>query len=217
SRRRADAASQQSAFFRRSARQRPQRRPAETQPEVVAESDGTGLAGPYERSHAMTRIEKSTIGRIEQASEAVTLRAPKPAAPAASPQPRARALPRELRWIAGALDLADRVVPPLAERWAARQFFTPRRTRLGDRSALMSARRIRIDGRELAAWRWGDGPAVLLVHGWEGHAGQLAAFVEPLLARGLSAVAFDAPAHGSSRGDHVTLFDFADAVADVAR
>jgi alpha-beta hydrolase superfamily lysophospholipase len=41
---------------------------------------------------------------------------------------------------------------------------------------------------------------VYLVHGWGGRAEQLGAFVEPLVARGFRAVAFDGPAHGASAG-----------------
>lgn len=69
---------------------------------------------------------------------------------------------------------------------------------------------------EVAAWRWGVGPTVLLVHGWEGRGSQLGAFVEPLVAAGMSVVTFDAPAHGDSRGSRLYLTDHADALADVA-
>lgn len=66
------------------------------------------------------------------------------------------------------------------------------------------------------AWRWGIGPTVLLVHGWEGRGSQLGALVEPLVAAGLSVVAFDAPGHGDSPGSRLYLTDLADAVIDVA-
>jgi len=65
-------------------------------------------------------------------------------------------------------------------------------------------------------WRWGVGPTVLLVHGWEGRGSQLGAFVEPLCAAGLSVVTFDAPGHGDSPGHRLYLTDFADCIADVA-
>jgi pimeloyl-ACP methyl ester carboxylesterase len=71
--------------------------------------------------------------------------------------------------------------------------------------------------RRVAAWRWGHGPAVLLVHGWEGRGSQLGAFVEPLVRAGLSVVAFDAPGHGDSPGHRLYLTDLADCVAGVAR
>jgi len=69
---------------------------------------------------------------------------------------------------------------------------------------------------EVAAWRWGLGPTVLLVHGWEGRGSQLGALVEPLVTAGLSVVTFDAPAHGDSAGSRLYLTDHADAIIDVA-
>jgi pimeloyl-ACP methyl ester carboxylesterase len=44
---------------------------------------------------------------------------------------------------------------------------------------------------------WGN-PTAYLVHGWGGWWQQLGAHVEPLVARGLCVVAFDAPSHGDS-------------------
>lgn len=69
---------------------------------------------------------------------------------------------------------------------------------------------------DVVAWRWGHGPTVLLVHGWEGRGSQLGAFVAPLCAMGLSVVAFDAPGHGDSPGNRLLLPDFADVIAAVA-
>ncbi len=69
---------------------------------------------------------------------------------------------------------------------------------------------------DVVAWRWGHGPTVLLVHGWEGRGSQLGALVEPLCAMGLSVVAFDAPGHGDSPGSRLLLPDFADVIAAVA-
>jgi pimeloyl-ACP methyl ester carboxylesterase len=60
------------------------------------------------------------------------------------------------------------------------------------------------DSRETAGplvyWSAGSGPAVLLVHGWEGSHADLDAFAAPLLARGMRVVTFDLPAHGMSSG-----------------
>ena len=55
-------------------------------------------------------------------------------------------------------------------------------------------------GAELAVWDWGDGRTVLLVHGWNGNAAQLSAFVPPLLRSGYYVAAPDLPAHGASAG-----------------
>ena len=111
---------------------------------------------------------------------------------------------------------------------AERLFTTPRHHArpARERAILATARPFTIDvalrsprwhgqHRQLAAWRWGHGPVVLLVHGWEGRGSQLGALVEPLVAAGLSVVTFDAPAHGDSPGSQLYLTDHADSVVDV--
>jgi len=81
----------------------------------------------------------------------------------------------------------------------------------GERTALS------LDGRPLAIWRWGKGPAVLLVHGWGSRASRLASFVTPLTDSGFSVVAFDAPGHGASAGRLSSLPQFISAIQAVAR
>jgi pimeloyl-ACP methyl ester carboxylesterase len=113
---------------------------------------------------------------------------------------------------------------------AERLFTSPRRHRRPDRErgvlasgwqfsvdVALRSPRWRGEHRTVRAWRWGHGPSVLLVHGWEGRGSQLGAFVEPLVRAGMSVVAFDAPAHGDSPGRQLYLTDLADCVVDVAR
>jgi len=121
-----------------------------------------------------------------------------------------------------ALKALERMSPPLAARVAARLFATPPGRRAPsewERSILSEAEpfQVRAAGTRLRGARIGQGPAVLLVHGWGGGGSQLAAFVPPLLAAGLGVVAFDGPAHGASAGRTSTMPEFADAAADVAR
>ena len=66
-------------------------------------------------------------------------------------------------------------------------------------------------------WHWGEGPRVLLAHGWGSHAGRLTPFVEGLVSAGFGVSAFDAPGHGESRGRFASLPEFVDALALVAR
>jgi pimeloyl-ACP methyl ester carboxylesterase len=72
-------------------------------------------------------------------------------------------------------------------------------------------------GRAVAAWSWGEGPTVLLVHGWGGRGSQMCSFVEPLLDVGARVVAFDAPGHGASGGSLSSVVDMAAAILDVER
>lgn len=69
--------------------------------------------------------------------------------------------------------------------------------------------RLPFAGGELAVTTWGDGPAVLLMHGWGGARAQMTGFVDSLLAAGYRVVAFDQPAHGESDGMMTNLLEIA--------
>jgi pimeloyl-ACP methyl ester carboxylesterase len=58
---------------------------------------------------------------------------------------------------------------------------------------------------------------VVLVHGWGGHAGRLTEFVGPLVRKGFSVIAFDAPGHGDAAGRYSSLPEFVDAIRAVAQ
>lgn len=47
---------------------------------------------------------------------------------------------------------------------------------------------------------WGEGPAVVMMHGWGGSGTQFRYFITPLVEAGFTAVCFDAPEHGSNPG-----------------
>src|SRR6185437_6656155 len=134
--------------------------------------------------------------------------------------PASLSLPRistNVRFAASAL-----LFPELAGAWAERMFLTPPRSADAAAAALdlIDARSsfVAHKGRAIATWRWGsrDAPAVLLAHGWGGHAAQMRAFVFPLLSAGLRVIAYDQPAHGLSEGRLTGLPDFADVLAELA-
>jgi pimeloyl-ACP methyl ester carboxylesterase len=109
----------------------------------------------------------------------------------------------------------------MASRVAADLFLKPRRYAPPEREReiLADAAPFEVSlGATLAvqAWRWGSGPAVLLVHGWEGRGAQLAAFVRPLVDAGFSVVTYDAPGHGASAGKRSSLPQFSWSVRCVA-
>ncbi len=113
------------------------------------------------------------------------------------------------------------LAPRLAALRAERMFLTPPRARrpAGERALIASAQARTVpigDGSHVETWTWGSGPRVLLVHGWGGRGAQLGAFVEPLVARGFSVVAFDAPGHGASEAGLVTIPQMVAAVGAVA-
>jgi pimeloyl-ACP methyl ester carboxylesterase len=139
----------------------------------------------------------------------------RPAAPPDSGRPAA------LTFLRGALRILSATSPGIASRVAADLFLTPRRHPTPPRERELLAHgepfTVRLgSATEIRAWRFGAGPAVILVHGWEGRGSQLTPFVAPLVERGFSAIAFDAPGHGASPGSRSSLPHFAWAVRAVA-
>jgi pimeloyl-ACP methyl ester carboxylesterase len=65
---------------------------------------------------------------------------------------------------------------------------------------------------KIAAWMWGSGPTILLVHGWEGSNADMDAFVSPLVSAGFLVVALDLPGHGASSGKFAPIPLLADAI-----
>lgn len=138
--------------------------------------------------------EKSTTGRIR----------PVPAPP----------------WLRTGMRMASALAPGAAARVARKLFFTPLRARVRDEERAVLARGERFEtavlGGRVVGRVWGEGPAVLLVHGWGGHAGQMTPLVDPIVAAGCRAVALDLPAHGESEGRVSSLVHFAAALARAA-
>jgi pimeloyl-ACP methyl ester carboxylesterase len=116
--------------------------------------------------------------------------------------------------------------PLAAASLIAERFLTspPRRVSSGAEAVFLSTASrtdIQFEAESLPVFRFGSScssaPRVLLVHGWGGSSGQLQAFVAPLVARGASVVAFDAPAHGLATGTSLAVPRFARAIVRVAQ
>jgi pimeloyl-ACP methyl ester carboxylesterase len=120
------------------------------------------------------------------------------------------------------LRVLERLAPEAAAAVALHLFFTPTGRRWSRRvdQFLNSGRRFDVvaRGERVAAWSFGSGPLIYLVHGWAGLGGQLAEFAAPLLESGFRVVTFDAPGHGRSGGRRSSIVHFAAALrAVVAR
>jgi pimeloyl-ACP methyl ester carboxylesterase len=104
---------------------------------------------------------------------------------------------------------------------AYQAFFSPSRYEVKPRDREIIAQgdnyRLPFDGGELAVTTWGDGPAVLLVHGWGGARAQMMGFVNPLLAAGYRVLAYDQPAHGDSDGRMTNILEIASTMDLIAK
>jgi pimeloyl-ACP methyl ester carboxylesterase len=115
------------------------------------------------------------------------------------------------------IKLAERISSSLSALIAVEVFTTARRHKRPEREHRLLATGTRLDvgSDEFVAWSFGNGPTVLLVHGWEGRGAQLGALIEPLLQAGYRVVTFDAPAHGQSPGRTTTLTGFVNAMLQI--
>lgn len=125
-----------------------------------------------------------------------------------------------------AFALLERLAPWVGAQWAVERWCTPPAVEaslrmppgIGPGEPVEAA----WDGHRVAGQAWGQGPTVLLVHGWGGCRAHLAVFVTPLVEAGHRVVAFDLPAHNDS--DHgvlapgrTTILECAHAVEAMAR
>jgi pimeloyl-ACP methyl ester carboxylesterase len=87
------------------------------------------------------------------------------------------------------------------------ELMTPkRRARQRLAEPLRNAEQVEIEtpAGKIAAWRLGEGPAVLLVHGWQDDNSLWSPLIQSLADIGVASVAFDLPGHGFSGGDQCT-------------
>jgi pimeloyl-ACP methyl ester carboxylesterase len=73
------------------------------------------------------------------------------------------------------------------------------------------------DGATLSGYEGGDGPTVVLLHGWAGRAADWRYLAGDLIAAGWRVVAPDLPAHGASDGMTTDIFALGRAAASVLR
>ncbi len=127
------------------------------------------------------------------------------------------------KWVKTSLSALNAVAPQAAAGLLQHLFTTPPRVamRAEETAVLATAQRwqSRVRGELMSGYEWGDtgAPAVLLLHGWGGHAGHMSAMVAPLLAAGFRVLAVDVPGHGNSPRANVALPHFHEALEDMAQ
>lgn len=111
------------------------------------------------------------------------------------------------------------VAPGVAARWAEMIFCRPPRTesRPGEEAFIATGSRLTVqsEDQDLAVWSWGQGPVVVLAHGWGSRAGRFSAIAAAVAEAGFRVVLFDAPAHGASMGRQASLPQFSRALRAV--
>ena len=116
----------------------------------------------------------------------------------------------------------SKVFPHLIASFAYKQLTNPqvKKLRAHEDEVLDQAQKedLPFKGFNIKLYQWGDGAKkVLLIHGWEGQAGNFADLVQKLLGAGYTVYAFDGPSHGYSSRGKTSLFEFTELVGVLIR
>jgi len=119
-----------------------------------------------------------------------------------------------------ALKLLAAIAPERADRYAADLFRRPLRSSPAEEPFVpcLAGKRFAVETSSgmVAAWHYGEGPTVIVSHGWNAASSQLFRLIARLVRGGFEVVAFDQPAHGLSAGTRTDVAEMADALRSVA-
>lgn len=87
--------------------------------------------------------------------------------------------------------------------------------RHGERDVLELGRKSSLD--DLSIWTWGEGPKVLLIHGWNGRVTQFGSFIQPLVEKGYQVIGFDFPGHGDSPGHSASFLELRNSITAIGK
>jgi pimeloyl-ACP methyl ester carboxylesterase len=112
--------------------------------------------------------------------------------------------------------------PDQMTRFAYRQLTNPqiRKLRENEMETLDKADKnvFRFKGFDIQTYQWTAGAEkILLIHGWEGQAGNFATLIRRLLDENYTVYAFDGPSHGFSSKGATSLFEFTELVGILIR
>ena len=132
--------------------------------------------------------------------------------------------PRALNATLSATKLFGRYSTRLGGFFASQLWFTPWRVPVSDRGLAKQARWLESTqrfilntrGGRIAGFSAGDGPLVILVHGWGEQAAGLGGFIAPLSDAGFKVVGLDLPGHGNSSGQTTDIIRSAAVIEEVA-
>lgn len=130
-------------------------------------------------------------------------------------------LPLALKWIQWIYPKTEALAPQWAYKWFVKLFFSPPRYPIPDheQDIIRQAKRftVLLPTQSVKCYSWGEGPAVLFVHGWAGRASQFKTFITSFTQSGYQVISFDAPAHGLTKGKQTTIIEFKDVILELEK
>ena len=118
------------------------------------------------------------------------------------------------------IQLLQIVSPKLVAKMAYNFMSNPRKRKLRSSEELVldkaTLSKVRFKQFDVQKFEWGESNSntALLIHGWEGQAGNFAALVDQLVQKNYHVVAFDAPSHGRSSRGTTSMFEFSEFIAN---
>ena len=114
------------------------------------------------------------------------------------------------------------ISPNTVVKFAYGQLTNPQSKKLRENElvTLDKATKEKIDfrGFQIQTYCWQGGEdKILLIHGWEGQAGNFSDLVELLIKENYTVYAFDGPSHGFSSKGRTSLFEFTELVGEMIR
>lgn len=111
------------------------------------------------------------------------------------------------------------LVPFKIKQFILTNFFAPRKYKTSpvETEFLKKCEKyeLNVNNQKLKCWKYGTGPALIFVHGWNGRGIQFHSFFKTMLDAGFSLVFFDGPGHGESDGRTSSYFQMTDAARAV--
>lgn len=113
--------------------------------------------------------------------------------------------------------------PTFMSNFAYRQLTNPqiKKLRPNEQVVLEKADKKWVKFRDftIQTYKWGDpkNEPILLIHGWEGQAGNFSDLIEKLVDKNFYVIAFDGPSHGFSSQGKTSLFEFSDLVGELIK
>ncbi|MFK7756442.1 MAG: alpha/beta fold hydrolase [Flavobacteriales bacterium] len=120
------------------------------------------------------------------------------------------------------ISLASRLMPSVVVKYAYYQLTHPqvRKLREHELEILDTALKgwYNYSTTRIRTYIWkGGSKSIMLVHGWEGQAGNFSDLIVALQRENYTIYAFDAPSHGFSDGGSTSLFEFTEVVAELIK
>ncbi|MEL6866277.1 MAG: alpha/beta hydrolase [Bacteroidota bacterium] len=111
------------------------------------------------------------------------------------------------------IQILSHIFPKLTVQLAYQQLTSPRIKKLREHElALLETAQqsnFTFGAFDIRLYEWpGKGETILLIHGWEGQAGNFADLIPLLLQKDYHVIAFDGPSHGFSSKGKTSLFEF---------